>query len=397
MSGFRRLACAAFYTSVAMLSVAGAHAAQSPYSQPTSGFVSVEGTQLLRDGRPWVPKGVILNALNAPRAHIFARSMAAYQANMATVANWGEAEINAIVAYGADTIRFNASEAGLDPQNPNYDQNYLHTLLEAIHLVRLRGLTVEVAMQWERPGGDPTLRGMPAENTVRAWQTILPYIGKDTGIILEAFNEPTMASNGNVTRKWLYGWGRRFQMLVTAMRAGGSQNLILLDGLAGGKLLSGPGWTVPAVNDPLNRLGYAIHAFPVSSQVRGRIDAVTPAEWDQNWGMFCNHAVCIVTAFYTGTRAHCFPEGNPSLPGSPEIAANLLAYLKRKHIGIMGFSFDYTRYLITNYKTHEPTHFSGFSDCDTSGKYYGVGWMLSHYFRTGQVVNERTGQVVEAP
>ena len=86
-----------------------------PACGPQRCLVTVAGGHLQRDGRPWTPKGVVLTGLVAPEPYlrgIYARSREA----------WGPQLLRQLQDIGVDTLRFNVSAAGLDPDNPMPDR-----------------------------------------------------------------------------------------------------------------------------------------------------------------------------------------------------------------------------------------------------------------------------------
>ena len=186
------------------------------------GGVTVEGNRFLRDGRPWVAEGVTLVGFVAPEAQLrpfYARAREQF----------GPELLDAIRVYGADLVRFQVSQTGLDPQSQFFDPDYRGEVLAAIRQTRVAGFNVIVSMQWQRPSGfrDPT--GMPSATTRRAWRQLAGVLAEDRGILLEVFNEPALVQ---ATAENWERWRKDMQSLIDVLREAGSQNVLLVGGSA---------------------------------------------------------------------------------------------------------------------------------------------------------------------
>ena len=73
--------------------------------------ITITHNQLLRNGLPWVPRGVQIVGLVAPDGALSGKYVAAHQ-------QFGYAELQAAVAAHADLVRFQVSQFGLDPAGP---------------------------------------------------------------------------------------------------------------------------------------------------------------------------------------------------------------------------------------------------------------------------------------
>lgn len=187
--------------------VAGWHAGAA---QAASDDITIEGNRFLRGGRPWVAEGVTLIGMVAPDKQIAER--ASYNAARK---RFGPDMLTAVKAYGADTVRYQVSQGGLDPQSPIYDPAYRGQVLDAIALTRKMGLNVIVSMQWQGPSGTKNATGMPDDTTRRAWSSIIGAIGGDRGIMLELFNEPHLKEK--TPENWAV-WQQDFQGLIDRER-----------------------------------------------------------------------------------------------------------------------------------------------------------------------------------
>ena len=96
----------------ASAALAGGRAIASPPG------VSVLGSQLLNDGVPWIPRGVQIVGLVAPDRALSGKYIAAHR-------HFGARELSAARAEGADAVRFQVSQFGLDPGNVLFSAAYV--------------------------------------------------------------------------------------------------------------------------------------------------------------------------------------------------------------------------------------------------------------------------------
>jgi hypothetical protein len=157
--------------------------------------ITVAGTQLLRDGRAWVPKGVVIAGLAAPPQALLPLYRLAH-------AHFGPDELDAAKRYGADLLRFEVSQAGNDPFSPLFSAAYVDQVQQGIDLARARGFAVIVSVDSQKPSGLDQ-KGMPSESTLRAWKVLAPRFANDPDVMLELFNEP--APFGPTPHDW-DGW-----------------------------------------------------------------------------------------------------------------------------------------------------------------------------------------------
>jgi hypothetical protein len=149
-----------------------------------AGDVRVEGNRFLRDGKPWIAEGVTLVGLVSPEGRL--RNKPTYAAARAA---FGPGMLGEVRRFGADTVRFQVSQSGLDPRSKDHDPDYRDEVLDAVALTRAAGLNVIVSMQWQGVSGRRG-EGLPTGATRRAWASIVPAFGDDRGVLLEIFNEP---------------------------------------------------------------------------------------------------------------------------------------------------------------------------------------------------------------
>ena len=316
-----------------------------------SGDVSISGRQLLRDGKPWVPRGFVLVAFVAPKEHAkesFAKARARY----------GNQLLEKVQGFGADVVRIHASQAALDPKSPIYTPSYLEEYKKGIALARAKGLTVIVSMQWEETTGLKGQSNMPSDMTRRAWERLAPVFANDLGVMYELFNEPGLKEQ--TARNWQI-WKNGHQSLIELVRKAGAKNVLIVEGLRIGHYLNNS----PRLADPMNKLVYGVHPF-INRETRTR------ADWERDWGRFADSHPVIVTAFNAHSgRANCKPD-------TPRIVANLLEYLNEKRIGVIFWAFDLPGPIFEDGRLERLTNFDNFS-CSDPRK--GVGVAAERHFR----------------
>jgi Cellulase (glycosyl hydrolase family 5) len=287
-------------------------AAGSSLAAAEGAGITVEGNKLMKDGQLWVPKGFTLVGFVAPEKYLGAGFKEARNL-------YGPQELDRARSFGADVLRFQMSQAGLDPQSSIFDPRYMGEIVEAVHQAREKGFSVIVSMQWEPPSGLKGQPMMPSDITRRAWSRIVSAFGNDRYIMLEVFNEPGMYEE--TPKSWEI-WQSGMQSLIDIVRRGGAQNTLLLDGLRGGHYLK----DAPPIRDPLNKIVYAIHPY-IDERDHG------PEHWTTHFGYFArNHAV-LTTEWNATSTLQCRPD-------DPEVSRQFIDYLKERNIGLILWALD---------------------------------------------------------
>jgi hypothetical protein len=312
--------------------------------------VTVSGTDFLLDGKPWIPKGVVLVGSLAP-AEDFKRSAyaKAYESFTPDL-------LQQIKRFGADVVRLKANAFALDPQSPQHKPDYRDKLLAIVQQVRDAGFIVIVSML--EPGtfkGDPSFSRMPSEATGRAWAPLIPRLGKDRGVILELFDEPSAKEPSRDNwEKWRAG----MQSTVDSVRRAGAENVVLLDGLRNGHILDG----APKINDPLGQLGYAVHPYLTRRNNE-------PREWDHSFGNFAKSRPVMATEWNALSNRPAQCEAN-----TPETVQQFFAYLRRLRVGLVLWAYDLPGVqrdgVLTSFKGHR---------CGP-GTLFGAGEAVKEYF-----------------
>jgi hypothetical protein len=334
------------------------------------GQITMTGGALLRDGRPWAMKGVKLVGRVTPQTALDNGTVG--RAIHVAHAGFGPQLPAQITAYGADTVSIEISQYGLDPSHPIHDPAYGAQLAEAIRLFRRAGLTVMICMQWERAAGVRGDPGVPGPITGNAWAALLPLLPKDdAGLILDLFNEPSGMPGPDTFAAWQAAHNA---LIAQVRKAGFHRQIVVVSGLRGAEWLDG----TPPITDPDHRVVYGIH--PQLSVTQFRFDS--PAGWDAAFGNFCLRHTCLATE-WTLARRPDEPLRTGCGGNAPVLAQALLTYLWQRHMGVVGWSFDFPGTLFQTDTPQIPTTFAAWAGtCEASQHPYGNGQMLTTWFHT---------------
>lgn len=284
---------------------------------PPPGLLGVQSgagwPQLLRDCKPWVPRGLSFFGRLVPRSRDADESTAAARDRF-------DAEALPLArAIGADLVRLQIGQPFLDPQSPQFDPAYLGEVRDAVAAARRGGFSVILSLQWEGRTGVKPVEMLPKASALRAWGAVAPAFAGDLGVAFELFNEP--ASPPDPGPGVWEAWRAGHQALVDQLRRAGVRNLLIADGLRGAQRLDG----APPLADPLGQLAYAVH--PYFGQ-----EPNTPEGWDQRFGRFAATHPVIATEWGHAAR-QCER-------GGPEAVEGLLAYLAERRIGLVAYGAD---------------------------------------------------------
>ena len=372
-----------------------------PACGPQRCLVTVAGGHLQRDGRPWTPKGVVLTGLVAPEPYlrgIYARSREA----------WGPQLLRQLQDIGVDTLRFNVSAAGLDPDNPMPDRRmgpeakrvYLAQIVEAVELGARYGMNSIVTITSGDVTGASDSERVPGQEAVRGWRVLAPLLAKQPSVVFNAFNEPDYGGTSRIDtdpKPW-QEWRAGYQLMVDAIRASGARQPIILDGLDMSRV-----WRrlteAQVPHDPLAQLVYDIHPFPTDSGQhrktgKAKIDYHSPEHIEHWLGGWCERHACIASAFYSGSagnpaKAHCYDARNAPAPGldSARITDDFLDYFDRRQIGVLAFAGDWP-FRVFDRPGQPGARLTGFPSamrvqgCAQSERMYGPGERLrDHWLR----------------
>lgn len=342
--------------------------------------ISVLGPQLLKDGVPWIPRGVQIVGLVAPDGALSGKYIAAN-------ASFSPHELSQAVAEGADTIRFQVSQFGLDPNNTLYSPAYVHEIASGVNLARSLGLSVIVSVQAEAPAGGSSRCPLPDTGTERVWTELAQMFRNDRDVMFELYNEPGLAASASNWQLWLNGGNLNqsngsicqavgVQPLIDVIRSEAAPNVIIVPGLSGELTLAGvPPLVDPA--DPANpQLVYGVHYPSMSGGI---------SRWNRAFGRLASAVPVIVTEWDQNSTHDC-------IANAPTVSTLLLDYLISKQIGLVGFAFDLPGTIVADY-SYAPTSFAGFACGIPNG---GPGQLLFNEY-AGLAQADGPAQVVGAP
>ena len=174
----------AFVFFIAIIFAVGSALAQTNIADITQ-KISIHGKDFYKDESPGKSKAVDVNAFVKPPKYFSFDKSAQLQRSY-----WGATELKIVKEkFGADTLRFHISQAGLDPEASLYNPVYVSQIVEPVQYARQSGFAVHIVMDAQQDG-TPDLKCMPSSSTARAWKMLVPSLPKDEAIILELFNEP---------------------------------------------------------------------------------------------------------------------------------------------------------------------------------------------------------------
>ncbi len=314
--------------------------------------ISVSHNQLLRNGLPWVPRGVQIVGIVAPDGALGGKYIAAHQ-------QFGYAELQAAAAAHANLVRFQVSQFGLDPEGPLYSPAYVDEVANAVQAARGLGLAVIVSLQAQPPAGEPTRCPLPDAGAERAWESLSTMFAGDGDVMFELYNEPAVSATPAGWIQWraggeiIYPGGScqavGMQALINDIRVRAPQNVIVVPSLQGEQSLAGRMRIVDPAHRSDPQLAYGIH-YP--SLTRGI------AFWDKTFGTASASIPVIVSEWDANSTTGC-------VPNAPATAQVLLDYLASKHIGVVGFAFDLPGTIVAD-ASFTPTSYAGFA-CGVPG------------------------------
>lgn len=344
------LLCCAAIAFVAGCAVARPH-------PPTTGDVVVHGKSLMRDGRPWIPHGFYQIAFEVAPANL-ERADHGFWAT--AYRHYSPAEYPAMRRAGADSVRLQISQAGADSRSPLFDHTFLERALDAVASARRAGLTVIVSVQDESHVPDDKPIGLPDDGTRRVWREIAPRFAHDSGVLYELLNEPRLPPTPANWRRW----AQAMNTTISTVRATGSCNVVIADGLGVGEVIDG----APRLADP--QVAYAAHPYAHQADDQAR------AAWDAKFGVFSQHAPVIVTEWESGGY-YCDTD-------TPTSTVQFIQYLQQHQVGLEVGTWDWAPGGFGSARWKFPAEkestFAGLA-CHQKG--YGLGKVVRDWYTTG--------------
>lgn len=350
------------------------------------GLASVEGRQLLRDGKPWIPHGYYQVPFEVSPGNFAAQDAAGHAFWQQAYKGYSAAEYTEMKDEGADSVRLQIAQDGADPRNQTfYDPQWLQQAVGAVQAARSAGLTVIVSIQDETQTGSAFEAPLPNDATRRVWRELAPIFGSDRGILLELYNEPNDLPKGQIpnpdevptTEQWTR-WANAMNKTIAEVRALGAINVIVADGLVMAQQLTG----APELEDPLHQVLYASHPYVSGSTKEIGDYNQTDAAWDQKFGNFARTHPVIVSEW--GDGFFCDAQ-------TPQAVLNFLNYLHRRGIGLEAGIWDFAPAGFNNLTHNFPNvQFSSFFDAkgstctlNNAPPFYGPGETVKSYYLNG--------------
>ena len=275
--------------------------------------VTVDGNTLLKDCRPWSPRGLSFFGRLVPRDWPVGPDTAAAREA------FGPWTVDAVKAIGGDTMRLQVGTPFLDPRSPAYREGYLDDVRAAVRMARSSGLAVILSMQWAQRVRVEPVEKTPQGGALRAWQRLGPAFADDRGIVFELFNEPGSPPVPGAAA-WA-AWHDGHQAIIDDLRRRGVHNTLLVDGANWGKLLEGS----PALRDPEGDLAYAVHPYLFG-------DMLDAGMWERHFGAFAQSHAVVATEW-----AHFAAMCRTADAGTVD---RLLDYLASRRIGLVAYGAD---------------------------------------------------------
>jgi len=326
-----------------------------PALPPPAQGVRVAGNRLLRDGAPFVPAGFTMVALVHPQA-AGASTWAARRLDDRAMAT--------ATAWGANTIRFQVSQRGLDPEDELYSDAYVQRIVDGVALARAHGFVVVLSIQDQSLSAGSS-HAQPSEATIRDWKTLTARFNGDQNVLYEIFNEPQNRPTAEGWSVWRDGGPPErnqgtpavgHQRVLEEIRATGATNVVIAEAGQFGQRLDG----MQPLHDPLGQVAYGVHPY-LTHTLR------EPADWEPGFGFLARQYPVIATEWVANsTVGFCHPEWETTSP-------LLMTFLAERDIGVLGWALDVIGSLIADWR-YTPTSLVGFQ-CGT-GFNNGAGELL---------------------
>jgi len=281
--------------------------------------VTISNNQLMKGGTPWTPHGYYMIAFEASPTHVDPTEPWWNNAYL----NYTPQEFADMKAAGADSVRLQVAQPGMDPANEEklYSLTYSNQAIAAVKAARAAGLTVILSVQDEAQSGETIPETLPNPTTQRVWGVLAPTFGKDKGVLFELFNEPSPAATAT---NW-QAWQNTMNTTIQTVRSMGSENVIVVDGLASAQALTG----APALTDPMNEILYASH--PYVNRQEGEAGFMEAA-WKTKFGDFAATHPVLISEWGEGY----FHNANTATE-----TLTFFAYLQGRNIGLEAGIWDW--------------------------------------------------------
>ena len=359
---------------------------------PSNDVITVQGNKILRNGQPFIMKGVVFESSQYTDADLAFCSSPGHTDEVSCkkrkdsrdyyIARGAFASGNDVFSvlpqWGANTIRLNLGQALLDPQSPYYDSAYVQMVADSVKRARDRGYIVIVspfAGRNDRAGvylnsHNPDTP-LDSASTLRANETLAGLFKNDRGVIFETLNEPYWTHNATGWGYWLNGGtnvgpnGWNFvgvNAVINAVRATGARNVIIAQGI-GASFEGFPGGVI----DSAGQLAYSAHPFLNKGPYE--------SDWQARFGTFAATHPFLITAWGSNTNDDWCANTATDISRPLEF----LNYLKQRDIGLAGWAFDASGAgsITKDFNTNPGAPSVLGAKCGDNG---GVGTLVQQYF-----------------
>ncbi|MGH7296634.1 MAG: glycoside hydrolase family 5 protein [Polyangiaceae bacterium] len=188
-----------------------------------------------------------------------------------------QASITAMMGWKANAVRVPLNEdcwLAINGAPAQYSgAAYQKAISDYVDLLLQNGIYPIVELQWSAPGTTQATGANPMpdqDHSITFWSQVAAAFASRGNVVLELFNEPYPDSNQDTTAAWKC-WrdggscpgvsypAAGMQDLVTAVRAAGAKNLVLLGGVQYSNALSH--WVDYEPTDPEGNLAAAWHVY----------------------------------------------------------------------------------------------------------------------------------------
>lgn len=335
--------------------------------------VTLDGSELLVDGNPFLPRGLHFSVVQTPPQNRSERLKGVYE----RFKNDYPRLFQQSKAWNANLISFAVSQPGLDPSSELYSDEYVKQVERAVNLARKAGFIVLVTLNDQYPSGDPVDHKLPNQATLRAWTTLTGLFNEDQGVIYELFNEPQLPANEKNWQLWLRGGLEQedgpsvgMQKLLNHVRRTGAQNVIVIDGLNWARTFE----NVPSIKDPLNKYIYGVHPYFTTNYCQAQ-------DWERSFGFLVDKGQPVMVTEWcasTGARGNIGSSCCDGLSGK-KISAEvwrLLNFVKKKGIGFNAYGFTSIGTIVQDLDG-TPTEYDGYAWNQAGG---GPGQAIKTYY-----------------
>jgi hypothetical protein len=150
---------------------------------------------------------------------------------------------------------------------------YQQAIVSYVNLINSFNLVAILDLHWSAPGGQQSNQQTPMPDLDHAptfWASVANTFKSNSAVIFDLYNEPFQTTNWQCWRNGSTSGGASpcndvsyaaagMQTLVSAVRATGATNVLLLGGLAYSNDISG--WLSNKPNDPQNNLAASVHTY----------------------------------------------------------------------------------------------------------------------------------------